>query len=49
MPFEKLNVFFKPQNFFRINPSLDIPAADDKKSCAAFGAQAESRSSCCAQ
>ena len=49
MPVEHLNVFFKPQHFFRANPALDVPAADDKKSCAAFGAQSESRKSCCAQ
>ncbi|EJD00280.1 peroxisomal copper amine oxidase [Fomitiporia mediterranea MF3/22] len=48
MPSEHLNVYFKPQNFFRTNPSLDIPAANDPKSCAAFSEGQESNSNCCA-
>ncbi|THH06001.1 hypothetical protein EW145_g4393 [Phellinidium pouzarii] len=36
MPVEHLNVLFKPQNFFRASPALDVPKADDSKSCSAF-------------
>ena len=32
MPAETLKMLFRPQNFFRINPALDVPEAKDAKS-----------------
>jgi primary-amine oxidase len=37
MPVEHLRVTFKPQSFFKMNPALDVPGAQDKCSKAAFG------------
>ncbi|KAI5116906.1 hypothetical protein M0805_000801 [Coniferiporia weirii] len=45
MPVEHLNVYFKPQNFFRASPALDVPRADDLKSSPAFP-QAETNGCC---
>ncbi|KAI0755527.1 peroxisomal copper amine oxidase [Fomes fomentarius] len=36
MPVEHLRVLFRPTHFFEINPSMDVPGADDKQSCPAF-------------
>ncbi|KAL5521964.1 AMO1 [Sanghuangporus sanghuang] len=47
MPMEHLNVYFKPQSFFRANPGLDIPAANDAKSCAAFSETGNTNYGCC--
>ena len=46
MPSEHLKVLFRPTNFFELNPSMDVPGADDAKSKLAFpdGAGA----ACCA-
>jgi len=32
MPVENLKVSFRPQSFFKINPSMDVPGAKDTKS-----------------
>lgn len=42
MPVEHLTLSFKPQSFFKLNPSMDVPGANDLKSVAAFGDE-----SCC--
>ncbi|KAI0824402.1 peroxisomal copper amine oxidase [Trametes gibbosa] len=36
MPVEHLRLVFRPTNFFTANPSMDVPGANDSKSCAAF-------------
>jgi primary-amine oxidase len=37
MPVEHLRVGFRPQNFFKINPSMDVPGNQkDEKSGPAF-------------
>ncbi|TDL20438.1 peroxisomal copper amine oxidase [Rickenella mellea] len=36
MPVDHLRVTFKPQSFFKMNPSLDVPTAKDPHSKAAF-------------
>ncbi len=36
MPVEHLRVLFRPTHFFEINPSMDVPGANDKQSCPAF-------------
>ncbi|RPD53949.1 peroxisomal copper amine oxidase [Lentinus tigrinus ALCF2SS1-7] len=36
MPVEHLRLLFRPTNFFEANPSMDVPGANDKKSCPAF-------------
>jgi len=47
MPVEHLRVTFKPQSFFKMNPALDVPAANDSKSRNAFGSNNESGKGCC--
>lgn len=32
MPVETMNVSFRPQSFFKINPAIDVPEAEDTKS-----------------
>ena len=32
MPVENLKVSFRPQSFFKINPSMDVPEVKDTKS-----------------
>lgn len=44
MPVENLTVSFRPQSFFKINPSLDVPEAKDPESVLASNGQ--NRSSC---
>jgi primary-amine oxidase len=41
MPAEHLRVLFKPQNFFKSSPSMDIPGVKDERSVAAFTESAE--------
>ncbi|KAI0084516.1 peroxisomal copper amine oxidase [Irpex rosettiformis] len=36
MPQENLNILFRPVHFFRENPALDVPAANDSHSVPAF-------------
>ncbi|KAH9895668.1 copper amine oxidase [Cubamyces lactineus] len=36
MPVEHLRLLFRPTNFFTVNPSMDVPGANDSKSCPAF-------------
>ena len=36
MPVEHLRVLFRPTNFFEINPSMDVPGANDTRSVPAF-------------
>ncbi|KAK0479798.1 copper amine oxidase [Armillaria novae-zelandiae] len=40
MPVEHLNITLKPQSFFTMNPSMDIPGTRDPKSVAAFSQEA---------
>lgn len=44
MPVENMKVSFRPQSFFKINPALDVPEANDTKSVLA--SNGESCSSC---
>ena len=44
MPAETLKISFRPQSFFRVNPSMDVPEAKDTKSVLA--SNRESRSCC---
>lgn len=46
MPVEHVNVTFKPNSFFKANPSMDVPAKKDALSVSAFGESAGG-SSCC--
>jgi primary-amine oxidase len=32
MPVESLKISFRPQSFFKFNPSMDVPEAKDTKS-----------------
>lgn len=43
MPAEHVRVLFRPTNFFKSNPSMDVPGANDSRSVAAF-----SEGACCA-
>ena len=36
MPVEHLSVTLKPQSFFKVNPSMDVPASHDPHSKPAF-------------
>lgn len=45
MPVEHLSVTFKPNSFFKVNPSMDVPGTRDAMSTAAF----ESKSGCCSK
>lgn len=36
MPVEHLSVTFKPNSFFKINPSMDVPGSADPHSVPAF-------------
>lgn len=49
MPVEHMRVAFKPQSFFKMNPALDVPGANDTKSGLAFTASVDGMSSgaCC--
>jgi len=47
MPVEHLRITFKPQSFFKMNPALDVPAANDLYSRAAFTAVDGNEASCC--
>lgn len=38
MPVETLSVTFKPNSFFDVNPSMDVPGVKDLQSAAAFDA-----------
>ncbi|KAK0461555.1 copper amine oxidase [Armillaria novae-zelandiae] len=40
MPVEHLNITLKPQSFFTMNPSMDIPGTRDPKSVAVFSQEA---------
>ncbi|KAK0460880.1 copper amine oxidase [Armillaria novae-zelandiae] len=40
MPVEHLNITLKPQSFFTMNPSMDVPGTRDPKSVAAFSQDA---------
>ncbi|KAH9940012.1 peroxisomal copper amine oxidase [Epithele typhae] len=46
MPVEHVRVLFRPTNFFEMNPSMDVPGADDKNSRLAFPDGTEA--ACCA-
>lgn len=37
MPVEHLRVTFKPNNFFKWSPAIDVPAQEDSHSTLAFG------------
>lgn len=37
MPVENLSVTFKPNSFFKANPSMDVPGIKDHLSVPAFG------------
>lgn len=39
MPAEHLRITFKPQSFFKMNPAMDVPGANDTRSRAAFDGQ----------
>lgn len=43
MPYEHVTIQFKPTNFFKSNPSLDVPSGTDIRSVSAF----EKKDSCC--
>ena len=43
MPMEHLNLLFRPVNFFKQSPAMDIPAANDQRSVPAFA----NGDSCC--
>ncbi|CCM06334.1 uncharacterized protein FIBRA_08587 [Fibroporia radiculosa] len=43
MPVEHVRLLFRPTSFFKSNPSMDVPGANDKQSVAAFA-----QDSCCA-
>ncbi|KAH8835989.1 copper amine oxidase [Flagelloscypha sp. PMI_526] len=45
MPVEELSILFKPVGFFAMNPSMDVPAANDHKSVSAFSS--DGSASCC--
>lgn len=49
MPVEHLNVTFKPNSFFKSNPSMDVPGTKDALSVPAFTKDQEGSapSSCC--
>ena len=47
MPAEHLRVLFRPTNFFEMNPSMDVPGANDTKSKPAFGEGSSSTSGAC--
>jgi len=52
MPVEHLRVTFKPQSFFKMNPALDVPGANDSHSRRAFtssdgSAPGQDGSNCC--
>ena len=36
MPVETLGITFKPNNFFNVNPSMDVPGVKDSNSRLAF-------------
>lgn len=46
MPVEHVSVTFKPNSFFKVNPSMDVPGSKDSLSVPAF--PEESPLSCCA-
>lgn len=55
MPVEHVNIIFKPNNFFAVNPSMDVPGTKDSYSRPAFpnapatnGANGDGSRSCCA-
>jgi len=37
MPYETVDIMFKPSSFFKANPSLDVPSSVDAKSVHALG------------
>ncbi|GBE86046.1 Copper amine oxidase 1 [Sparassis crispa] len=39
MPVEHIRLLFRPTNFFTVNPGLDVPGANDKRSVAAFSSE----------
>ncbi|EIW87176.1 peroxisomal copper amine oxidase [Coniophora puteana RWD-64-598 SS2] len=41
MPVEHVNVTFRPNNFFKMNPSMDVPGVKDTHSKLAFGGGSE--------
>ncbi|ORY73098.1 copper amine oxidase [Leucosporidium creatinivorum] len=43
MPYEHVTIQFKPTNFFKSNPSLDVPSGTDLRSVSAF----EKKDTCC--
>lgn len=45
MPMEHLNVLFRPVNFFKQSPAMDVPAANDVRSVPAFA----TGDSCCSK
>ncbi|KAJ3488074.1 hypothetical protein NLJ89_g11653 [Agrocybe chaxingu] len=46
MPVEHLTVSFKPNSFFKANPSMDVPGTKDPLSVNAFGPNAEGQACC---
>lgn len=46
MPVETLHLTFKPNSFFKVNPSMDVPGVKDPLSKPAF-ANGASSSACC--
>ncbi|KAG2022643.1 copper amine oxidase [Coprinopsis cinerea AmutBmut pab1-1] len=47
MPVEHFSVTFKPNSFFKVNPSMDVPGAKDTMSVAAFKGSTENGDACC--
>ncbi|PPQ79394.1 hypothetical protein CVT25_002664 [Psilocybe cyanescens] len=47
MPVEHLSVSFKPNSFFKANPSMDVPGSKDPLSVPAFSDEATIKGDCC--
>lgn len=58
MPVEHMSILFKPNSFFKVNPSMDVPGTKDTHSVPAFpngtnavhgahGANGANGASCC--
>ncbi|OBZ73100.1 Peroxisomal primary amine oxidase [Grifola frondosa] len=48
MPVEHLRILFRPSHFFTVNPSMDVPGANDARSVPAFSSNSSSSGACCA-
>jgi len=46
MPVESVNITFRPQSFFAVNPSMDVPGVKDPHSVPAFASTEESAAAC---